>query len=153
MVSFIEKGAILLELWRVEVDRKVCPIYILIILYDVSRYWYYTYREMLAKLTYIICRWVHNMYVLYYSTDVGVLRGWGRAQITVDILGREAKKVEKHCTRTYTLRRNLPDTRLIQYILTFIRYVINWFSDHLFLKLNLFLKSHLLSGMDPMLRY
>ena len=31
-----------------------------------------------------------------YSTDVGVLRGWGRAQITVDILGREAKKVEKH---------------------------------------------------------
>ena len=32
-----------------------------------------------------------------YSTDVGVLRGWGRAQITVDILGREAKKVEKHC--------------------------------------------------------
>ena len=30
-----------------------------------------------------------------YSTDVGVLRGWGRAQITVDILGREAKKVEK----------------------------------------------------------
>ena len=28
-----------------------------------------------------------------YSTDVGVLRGWGRAQITVDILGREAKKV------------------------------------------------------------
>ena len=29
-----------------------------------------------------------------YSTDVGVLRGWGRAQITVDILGREAKKVE-----------------------------------------------------------
>ena len=34
-----------------------------------------------------------------YSTDVGVLRGWGRAQITVDILGREAKKVEKHCTR------------------------------------------------------
>ena len=43
------------------------------------------FREMLAKLTYI-----------YYSTDVGVLRGWGRAQITVDILGREAKKVEKH---------------------------------------------------------
>ena len=36
-----------------------------------------------------------------YSTDVGVLRGWGRAQITVDILGREAKKVEKHCTRPY----------------------------------------------------
>ena len=34
-----------------------------------------------------------------YSTDVGVLRGWGRAQITVDILGREAKKVEKHCSR------------------------------------------------------
>ena len=34
-----------------------------------------------------------------YSTDVGVLRGWGRAQIAVDILGREAKKVEKHCTR------------------------------------------------------
>ena len=34
-----------------------------------------------------------------YSTDVGVLRGWGRAQITVDILGREAKKVEKHCDR------------------------------------------------------
>ena len=34
-----------------------------------------------------------------YSTDVGVLRGWGRAQITVDILGREAKKVEKHCLR------------------------------------------------------
>ena len=33
-----------------------------------------------------------------YSTDVGVLRGWGRAQITVDILGREAKKVEKHCS-------------------------------------------------------
>ena len=32
-----------------------------------------------------------------YSTDVGVLRGWGRAQITVIILGREAKKVEKHC--------------------------------------------------------
>ena len=32
-----------------------------------------------------------------YSTDVGVLRGWGRAQIEVDILGREAKKVEKHC--------------------------------------------------------
>ena len=31
-----------------------------------------------------------------YSTDVGVLRGWGRAQITIDILGREAKKVEKH---------------------------------------------------------
>ena len=25
-------------------------------------------------------------------------RGWGRAQITVDILGREAKKVEKHCS-------------------------------------------------------
>ena len=36
-----------------------------------------------------------------YSTDVGVLRGWGRAQITVDILGREAKKVEKHCPRRY----------------------------------------------------
>ena len=86
-LSFIEKGAIILELWRVEVDRKVCPIYFLIILYDVSRYWYYTYREMLAKLTYI------------YSTDVGVLRGWGRAQITVDILGREAKKVEKHWSR------------------------------------------------------
>ena len=34
-----------------------------------------------------------------YSTDVGVSRGWGRAQITVDILGREAKKVEKHCLR------------------------------------------------------
>ena len=34
-----------------------------------------------------------------YSTDVGVLRGWGRAQITVDILGREAKKVEKHWSR------------------------------------------------------
>ena len=34
-----------------------------------------------------------------YSTDVGVLRGWGRAQITVDILGREAKKVEKHWYR------------------------------------------------------
>ena len=30
-----------------------------------------------------------------YSTDVSVLRGWGRAQITVNILGREAKKVEK----------------------------------------------------------
>ena len=41
---------------------------------------------MLAKLTYIY---------------VGVLRGWGRAQITVDILGREAKKVEKHWTRVY----------------------------------------------------
>ena len=36
-----------------------------------------------------------------YSTDVGVLRGWGRAQITVDILGREAKKVEKHWTRPF----------------------------------------------------
>ena len=36
-----------------------------------------------------------------YSTDVGVLRGWGRAQITVDILGREAKKVEKHWSRLY----------------------------------------------------
>ena len=36
-----------------------------------------------------------------YSTDVGVLRGWGRAQITVDILGREAKKVEKHWSRGY----------------------------------------------------
>ena len=35
-----------------------------------------------------------------YSTDVGVLRGWGRAQITVDILGREAKKVEKHWPST-----------------------------------------------------
>ena len=35
-----------------------------------------------------------------YSTDVGVLRGWGRAQITVDILGREAKKVEKHCSKS-----------------------------------------------------
>ena len=34
-----------------------------------------------------------------YSTDVGVLRGWGRAQITIDILGREAKKVEKHWSR------------------------------------------------------
>ena len=34
-----------------------------------------------------------------YNTDVGVLRGWGRAQITVDILGREAKKVEKHWYR------------------------------------------------------
>ena len=34
-----------------------------------------------------------------HSTDVGVLRGWGRAQITVDILGREAKKVEKHWPR------------------------------------------------------
>ena len=35
-----------------------------------------------------------------YSTDVGVLRGWGRAQIAVDILGREAKKVEKHCYKS-----------------------------------------------------
>ena len=38
-----------------------------------------------------------------YSTDVGVLRGWGRAQITVDILGREAKKVEKHWARVLSL--------------------------------------------------
>ena len=29
-------------------------------------------------------------------TDVGVLRGWGRAQITVRHVDREAKKVEKH---------------------------------------------------------
>ena len=40
-----------------------------------------------------------------YSTDVGVLRGWGRAQITVDILGREAKKVEKHWSRPWVLNR------------------------------------------------
>ena len=46
-----------------------------------------------------------------YSTDVGVLRGWGRAQITVDILGREAKKVEKHCTRRYDNLRQVT-TRL-----------------------------------------
>ena len=39
-----------------------------------------------------------------YSTDVGVLRGWGRAQITVDILGREAKKVEKHCFKAVMKR-------------------------------------------------
>ena len=40
-----------------------------------------------------------------YSTDVGVLRGWGRAQITVDILGREAKKATEmkfnRCTLVY----------------------------------------------------
>ena len=38
-----------------------------------------------------------------YSTDVGVLRGWGRAQITVVILGREAKKFEKHCSKCFSL--------------------------------------------------
>ena len=43
-----------------------------------------------------------------YSTDVGVLRGWGRAQITVDILGREAKKVEKHWPRLYSSLTNRP---------------------------------------------
>ena len=43
-----------------------------------------------------------------YSTDVGVLRGWGRAQITVDILGREAKKVEKHWSRLYAWTDSSP---------------------------------------------
>ena len=47
-----------------------------------------------------------------YSTDVGVLRGWGRAQITVDILGREAKKVEKHCSRATVHTRNLLATTI-----------------------------------------
>ena len=42
-----------------------------------------------------------------YSTDVGVLRGWGRAQITVDILGRGAKKVEKHWDSTSAWRLTL----------------------------------------------
>ena len=42
-----------------------------------------------------------------YSTDVGVLRGWGRAQITVDILGREAKKVEKHCSSNTDSKEDL----------------------------------------------
>ena len=45
-----------------------------------------------------------------YSTDVGVLRGWGRAQITVDILGREAKKVEKHWSRTMVSHHALYNT-------------------------------------------
>ena len=44
-----------------------------------------------------------------YSTYVGVLRGWGRAQITVDILGREAKKVEKHCTRRSKVMMQYPE--------------------------------------------
>ena len=63
-------------------NEKVCPIYFVIILYDVSRYWYYTYREIPAKLTYT------------YSTDVGVLglRGWGHAQITVRHFGSRGKK-------------------------------------------------------------
>ena len=84
MVSFIEKGAIILELWRVEVDRKFVQF--------ISSLFF-----MMFLGIGIICTekcWSNSP---TYSTDVGVLRGWGRAQITVDILGREAKKVEKHC--------------------------------------------------------
>ena len=51
---------------------------------------------MLAKLTIHIAQ-----------MTVGVLRGWGRAQITVDILGREAKKVEKHWSRIMAETRSL----------------------------------------------
>ena len=39
-----------------------------------------------------------------YSTDVGVLiRGWVALRLQSDILGREAKKVEKHWCRPYIL--------------------------------------------------
>ena len=80
MVSFIEKGAIILELWRVEIGRKVCPIYFVIILY-------------MMFLGIVIIRtekcWPNSP---TYSTDVGVLRGWGRAQITVRHFGSRGKK-------------------------------------------------------------
>ena len=46
-----------------------------------------------------------------YSTDVGVLRGWGCAQITVDILGREAKKVEKNWVIGYIERADSKPTK------------------------------------------
>ena len=36
-----------------------------------------------------------------YSTDVGVLRGWVALRLQSDILGREAKKVEKHCSKSF----------------------------------------------------
>ena len=35
-----------------------------------------------------------------YSTDVGVVRGWG---LLLHILCREAKKVEKYCTRAFEM--------------------------------------------------
>ena len=45
-----------------------------------------------------------SVYPRGYIEPPGVLRGWGRAQITVDILGREAKKVEKHWPKGCTVQ-------------------------------------------------
>ena len=60
-------------------NEKVCPIYFVNILYDISRYWYYSTEKC----------WPNSP---TYSTDVGVLRGWGRAQITVRHFGSRGKK-------------------------------------------------------------
>ena len=61
-----------------------------------------------------------------YSTDVGVLRGWGRAQITVDILGREAKKVEKHCPRGTWVEKKLDIISLPRNNFVITEYVISF---------------------------
>ena len=61
---------------------------------------------------------------------MGVLRGWGRAQITVVILGREAKKVEKHwsigCIRTTDTKKGPLDKSVISPMLTSMKSTLQY---------------------------